>query len=160
MTLYHLPLGSNQISSQLHNFVAIGWIPLKSEGMIVFQEMLIVFIIIMWVLKFFVYFVGFFVFWNACEHHNSIYLFFVICSWYHYKCNAYCVTQTRWRWDHFAFLSCGLNPKKVSYLYSFLVSVPLLLTILYLHNERLWGHTVERIWFEFHYQCFVYLCHG
>ena len=85
---------------------------------------------------------------------------FLICYLYHYTCNRSCGTWTSRSWYHFSLTSCFLIPKQLSYLSSLFVSVPLLLLLLYLHAEWLYGHTFMQIWVEMHYQWFVYLRHG
>ena len=78
MKLLHLPLEPNPISSQLHTWVAIGWISLMSEGMLIFFRKGCFFRVILWFFEFFVYFVGLFMFCHACKKHIIINFLFLL----------------------------------------------------------------------------------
>ena len=158
MTLFHLQLVLNLISSQLHTWVSLGWILLRSEGIIILSGKVDYFYhchIGLWVLCLLCWLLRVLTcLWVSYQN------LFILCSWYHYTCNISRGTRNRQSWDHFTFPSCGLRPKNLSYLSSFLVSVPMILPLLYLHVEWICGRTFVQIWIEFHYWYIVYLRHG
>ena len=68
--------------------------------------------------------------WVAYQH--SCLLWYL----YHYIYDRSCVTWTMWVWDHFALPYCGLGPKLLSYMSSFLfLDLCFFLLYIYMLND-------------------------